>query len=89
MYYSLESFGDKQTRIPIAIQHLQKSMELDSKSGQCLYLLGRCFASIGKVHEAFVAYRTSVDKSEVISTLLNQLEIPHQLLNAKPENVER
>ena len=64
MYYSLESFGDKQTRIPVAIQHLQKSMELDSKSGQCLYLLGRCFASIGKVHDAFVAYRNSVDKSE-------------------------
>lgn len=32
---------------------------------------------------------TSVDKSEVLSQLLNQLEIPHQLLNAKPENVER
>jgi preprotein translocase subunit SecA len=32
---------------------------------------------------------TSVDKSEVLSGLLNQLEIPHQLLNAKPENVER
>ena len=32
---------------------------------------------------------TSVDKSEVLSKLLSQLEIPHQLLNAKPENVER
>jgi preprotein translocase subunit SecA len=32
---------------------------------------------------------TSVEKSEVISQLLNQLEIPHELLNAKPENVER
>jgi preprotein translocase subunit SecA len=32
---------------------------------------------------------TSIEKSEVISQLLNQLEIPHNLLNAKPENVER
>ncbi|MFM2303947.1 MAG: hypothetical protein RLZZ135_1357, partial [Cyanobacteriota bacterium] len=32
---------------------------------------------------------TSIEKSEIISGLLNQLEIPHQLLNAKPENVER
>jgi preprotein translocase subunit SecA len=32
---------------------------------------------------------TSVEKSEVLSDLLHQLEIPHNLLNAKPENVER
>ena len=64
MYHSVESFGEKQTRIPIAIQHLQKSIDADAKSGQSLYLLGRCYASIGKVHEAFIAYRNSVDKSE-------------------------
>ncbi len=55
---------DKNSRVHSAIQHLQKSLELDPKSGQCLYLLGRCYASIGKVHEAFIAYRNSVDKSE-------------------------
>ena len=32
---------------------------------------------------------TSVEKSEVLSNLLSQLKVPHQLLNAKPENVER
>ncbi|NET88516.1 MAG: preprotein translocase subunit SecA [Kamptonema sp. SIO1D9] len=32
---------------------------------------------------------TSVEKSEVLSDLLNELEIPHNLLNARPENVER
>ncbi|MEM7724872.1 MAG: preprotein translocase subunit SecA [Cyanobacteria bacterium P01_A01_bin.45] len=32
---------------------------------------------------------TSVEKSEYLSELLKQLEIPHELLNAKPENVER
>lgn len=32
---------------------------------------------------------TSVEKSEVLSTLLSQRGVPHNLLNAKPENVER
>ncbi len=32
---------------------------------------------------------TSVEKSEVLSTLLQQKGIPHNLLNARPENVER
>ena len=29
-----------------------------------MYLLGRCYAGLGKVHDAFVNYRNSVDKSE-------------------------
>ena len=32
---------------------------------------------------------TSVEKSELLSSLLAGQEIPHNLLNAKPENVER
>jgi preprotein translocase subunit SecA len=32
---------------------------------------------------------TSVEKSELLSKLLSQKEIPHNLLNARPENVER
>lgn len=32
---------------------------------------------------------TSVEKSELLSSLLSAEEIPHNLLNAKPENVER
>ncbi|KGG14583.1 MULTISPECIES: preprotein translocase subunit SecA [unclassified Prochlorococcus] len=32
---------------------------------------------------------TSVEKSEVLSSLLTEQEVPHNLLNAKPENVER
>jgi preprotein translocase subunit SecA len=32
---------------------------------------------------------TSVEKSELLSSLLQQLTVPHNLLNAKPENVER
>ncbi|WP_269623826.1 preprotein translocase subunit SecA [Prochlorococcus marinus] len=32
---------------------------------------------------------TSVEKSELLSSLLSEEEVPHNLLNAKPENVER
>ena len=32
---------------------------------------------------------TSVEKSELLSALLSEQDIPHNLLNAKPENVER
>ncbi|MFM9046889.1 MAG: preprotein translocase subunit SecA, partial [Cyanobium sp.] len=32
---------------------------------------------------------TSVEKSELLSSLLAELTVPHNLLNAKPENVER
>jgi preprotein translocase subunit SecA len=32
---------------------------------------------------------TSVEKSELLASLLAQLDTPHNLLNAKPENVER
>jgi preprotein translocase subunit SecA len=32
---------------------------------------------------------TSVEKSELLSRLLSQRQVPHNLLNAKPENVER
>jgi preprotein translocase subunit SecA len=32
---------------------------------------------------------TSVEKSELLSALLAEQQIPHNLLNAKPENVER
>lgn len=41
----------------IAIQCLKQSIEAEPKSGQSLYLLGRCLAASGKVHEAFIAYR--------------------------------
>jgi histone demethylase len=64
MFHSIEELGDKGFRVEQAVLHLQKSIEADPKSGQSLYLLGRCYASIGKVHDAFIAYRNSVDKSE-------------------------
>lgn len=64
MLHCVDSLGEKRQRETIAIQCLQKSIESDPKSGQSLYLLGRCFAGINKVHDAFIAYRNSVEKSE-------------------------
>ncbi len=45
-----------------------------------------------QVHQAgrpVLVGTTSVEKSELLSTLLQEQSIPHNLLNAKPENVER
>lgn len=64
MYHSLESLGEKRQRESFAIHCLQRSIEASPKSGQSLYLLGRCYASLNKVHDAFIAYRNSVEKSE-------------------------
>ncbi|XP_008198595.1 lysine-specific demethylase 6A isoform X2 [Tribolium castaneum] len=64
LYHCHDSLGDKNQRIPLAIHCLQRAHEADQFSGQTLYLLGRCYASIGKVHDAFIAYRNSVEKSE-------------------------
>lgn len=64
MYHCVEVLGDKRHREMQALAYLQKSIQSDPKSGQSLYLLGRCFAGVNKVHDAFIAYRNSVEKSE-------------------------
>lgn len=64
MLHCIDSLGEKRHRESIAISCLQRSIESDPKSGQSLYLLGRCFAGVNKVHDAFIAYRNSVEKSE-------------------------
>lgn len=46
-------------------------------------------ANIYKQGRPVLVGTTSVEKSELLSTLLSELNIPHNLLNAKPENVER
>ncbi len=45
-----------------------------------------------EMHEAgrpVLVGTTSVEKSELLARLLSELEVPHNLLNARPENVER
>jgi preprotein translocase subunit SecA len=46
-------------------------------------------AEVHKQGRPVLVGTTSVEKSELLSTLLAEQEIPHNLLNAKPENVER
>ncbi|XP_046869014.1 lysine-specific demethylase 6A isoform X2 [Drosophila willistoni] len=64
MHHCVECLGEKKDRETSALFLLQKSIEAEPKSGQSLYLLGRCYAGINKVHDAFLAYRNSVEKSE-------------------------
>ncbi|MEB3354272.1 MAG: preprotein translocase subunit SecA, partial [Cyanobacteriota bacterium] len=46
-------------------------------------------AEIHKGGRPVLVGTTSVEKSELLSALLAEQQIPHNLLNAKPENVER
>ena len=49
-------------------------------------------AEIAQIHKEgrpVLVGTTSVEKSELLSSLLYEQQIPHNLLNAKPENVER
>ncbi|ALC39189.1 Utx [Drosophila busckii] len=64
MYHCVECLGEKKERESNALHFLQKSIEADPNCGQSLYLLGRCYAGVNKVHDAFLAYRNSVEKSE-------------------------
>ena len=51
-------------------------------------LAGEC-AEMHETGRPVLVGTTSVEKSELLSTLLEDRSIPHNLLNAKPENVER
>ena len=46
-------------------------------------------AEIHKQGRPVLVGTTSVEKSELLSSLLSEQQVPHNLLNAKPENVER
>ncbi len=46
-------------------------------------------SEIHKAGRPVLVGTTSVEKSELLATLLAEQEVPHNLLNAKPENVER
>ena len=46
-------------------------------------------AEIHRLGRPVLVGTTSVEKSELLSSLLAEKDIPHNLLNAKPENVER
>uniref|UniRef100_UPI00358FE961 histone demethylase UTY-like isoform X2 n=1 Tax=Myxine glutinosa TaxID=7769 RepID=UPI00358FE961 len=81
MQHSAEQLGDKATRESRAIQCLQRSLEVEPNSGLSWYFLGRCFSSIGKVHDAFVSYRQSIDKSEASADTWCSIGVLYQQQN--------
>ncbi|XP_016074006.1 PREDICTED: lysine-specific demethylase 6A isoform X8 [Miniopterus natalensis] len=81
MHHTIDLLGDKATKENYAIQYLQKSLEADPNSGQSWYFLGRCYSSIGKVQDAFISYRQSIDKSEASADTWCSIGVLYQQQN--------
>uniref|UniRef100_A0A8C6CCQ0 [histone H3]-trimethyl-L-lysine(27) demethylase n=1 Tax=Monodon monoceros TaxID=40151 RepID=A0A8C6CCQ0_MONMO len=81
MHHNMDLQGDKATKESYAIQYLQKSLEADPNSGQSWYFLGRCYSSIGKVQDAFISYRQSIDKSEASADTWCSIGVLYQQQN--------
>jgi histone demethylase len=60
MHHTVDSLGERKERDDAAVMYLQMAVDAEPKNGQTLYLLGRCYSAMGRVHEAFTAYRKSV-----------------------------
>ena len=59
-----------------------------TENGKWVAVAEEC-AEMHELGRPILVGTTSVEKSEVLSALLQQKGIPHNLLNARPENVER
>jgi preprotein translocase subunit SecA len=59
-----------------------------TEAGKWQSIADEC-AHMHEVGRPVLVGTTSVEKSELLSRLLQQRKVPHNLLNAKPENVER
>ncbi|XP_054962929.1 histone demethylase UTY isoform X14 [Pan paniscus] len=81
MHHNMDLVGDKATKESYAIPYLQKSLEADPNSGQSWYFLGRCYSSIGKVQDAFISYRQSIDKSEASADTWCSIGVLYQQQN--------
>ncbi|KAL6115417.1 kdm6a [Pungitius sinensis] len=81
MHHTVEQLGERASRDGYAIQCLQKSLEADPNSGQTWYFLGRCYSSIGKVQDAFISYRQSIDKSEASADTWCSIGVLYQQQN--------
>ncbi|KAL4220760.1 Lysine-specific demethylase 6A [Mactra antiquata] len=81
LYHTVSSLGEKSVREELAIKYLQESLKNDKSNGQTWYLLGRCFSSLGKVHDAFVSYRNSIDKSEASADTWCSIGVLYQQQN--------
>ncbi len=63
-------------------------MVFKSESGKWGAIAKEC-AEMHEQGRPVLVGTTSVEKSELLSRLLKEMAIPHELLNARPENVER
>ncbi|MEG3974425.1 preprotein translocase subunit SecA, partial [Microcoleus sp. herbarium8] len=63
-------------------------MVYKAEAGKWKAIAQEC-AEMHEIGRPVLVGTTSVEKSELLSRLLLELKIPHNLLNAKPENVER
>ncbi|MDZ7965560.1 MAG: preprotein translocase subunit SecA [Nostoc sp. DedSLP03] len=63
-------------------------MVFKTEAGKWGAIAGEC-AEMHQLGRPVLVGTTSVEKSELLSRLLKDLKIPHELLNARPENVER
>ncbi|CAG2257864.1 unnamed protein product [Mytilus edulis] len=81
LYHTSDQLGDKKSREASAVLYLNKSLECDPTNGQTWYLLGRCFSALGKVHDAFVSYRNSIDKSEASADTWCSIGVLYQQQN--------
>jgi preprotein translocase subunit SecA len=59
-----------------------------TEAGKWISIAAEC-AEMHETGRPVLVGTTSVEKSELLSRLLAERKIPHNLLNAKPENVER
>ncbi|MBF2067454.1 MAG: preprotein translocase subunit SecA [Calothrix sp. C42_A2020_038] len=79
------------TVIPTNRTRLRKDlsdMVFKTENGKWRAIAKEC-AEMHQLGRPVLVGTTSVEKSEYLSQLLRQMEIPHELLNARPENVER
>uniref|UniRef100_A0A4W5RNS6 [histone H3]-trimethyl-L-lysine(27) demethylase n=1 Tax=Hucho hucho TaxID=62062 RepID=A0A4W5RNS6_9TELE len=81
MHHTVEHLVDQGSKDSCAIQCLQKSLEADPNSGLSWYFLGRCYSSIGKVQDAFISYRQSIDKSEASADTWCSIGVLYQQQN--------
>jgi preprotein translocase subunit SecA len=63
-------------------------MVFKTEAGKWIAIAREC-AEMHELGRPVLVGTTSVEKSEYLSQLLKQAGIPHELLNARPENVER
>ncbi|MEG4318983.1 MULTISPECIES: preprotein translocase subunit SecA [unclassified Microcoleus] len=84
--YSLEVTLIPTNRIPSRTD--LSDMVYKAEAGKWKAIAQEC-AEMHEIGRPVLVGTTSVEKSELLSRLLRELKIPHNLLNAKPENVER